>query len=555
MAVTPDHHQLVRNLLASVTSHLGLETCLLYELNEGGSAMQLALSFGVGRQASERLHRIALDPPVSIDSAGGDSARDPGQQVADAAEAAIYSLGVQARACRALAVGQRLLGSLGVGTSSRARLEPSELAVVAAIGDQVALALDHQRLVRSVDRGARDRDEEERAAMLARERAARVEAEEANRARDDFLAVLSHELRTPLNVVLGWTRMLRSSNLDPVQAAHALTVIERNIRRQTDLITELLDVSRIVSGTLVLDLRPLDLLQVVHAAVDAVRPSAEEKGVALEVALGDAPLPTVGDGARLRQVVSHLLSNAVKFTPRGGGIAIRLDRVGERVRLVVRDSGEGIAPERLPQLFDRYRAHDQSRTRAHGGLGFGLAIVRRLVDLHGGAIEAASAGLRRGATFTVELPLRRPDRESEGMTAVEPRDGGNQRLDLLRILVVDDDADTCELLSLALKERGATVMTAQTVVQARRLLTGFGPDVVLCDISMPGEDGFRLLEWIKQDEERQSRSIPVIALTALGRAEDRHRIQAAGFHGYLLKPLELADVVRVTRSASGWRTG
>jgi signal transduction histidine kinase len=547
MALEAMHRDLIRNLLASATSQLGVPTCLLYRSADGGAALHLDVSFGLDAEAAARVDRLALDASRHAVAAEAAATADRDQAAAEATEAALVSTGSRLALCRPLVVGHRLLGTLAFGTG-RGPVEGPGQALLGAVADQVALALDHQRLVESLDPGARLREEEERAALLARERAAHAEAEQANRARDDFLAALSHELRTPLNVILGWVRILRSSAADPVQVAHALTVIERNIKAQTDLINDLLDVSRIVSGTLVLDLRPLDVLPVVRAAVEAVQPAVEAKGLTLDVALGESPVRTVADGTRLQQVVVKLLSNAVRFTPAGGGITLRLDRIGERVRLVVRDSGEGVAPELLPHIFDRYTARDRSRTRSHAGLGLGLTIVRRVVELHGGTIEAASGGRGRGATFTIELPIRRPEREGEPVV-LEGRDTGSERLDLLRILVVDDDADTCELLSLSLKERGATVVTARSVVEAHRLLSRFGPDVVLCDIAMPGEDGFRLLEWIKQDRRRQP--VPVIALTAHARAEDRHRALAAGFNGYVPKPVELSEVVRMTRSLTG----
>jgi signal transduction histidine kinase len=553
MTLTPTHRDLLRNLLASVTAHSGVEACVLYLPADGGSALQLEISFGVGAEAAGRINRLALDRGAHTAAPTLGAASNEGQAAAHATEAALASLGLRVHLSRPLLAGHRLLGALAFGTPGRAPLEAAAASLLPAVVDQVAVTLDHQRLVQSADPTARQRDDDERAAILARESAAHAAAEEANRARDEFLAALSHELRTPLNVIVGWVRILRSSKADSVQVSHGLTVIERNIKAQTDLINDLLDVSRIVSGTLVLDLRPLDVLPVVQAAVDAIRPSAEAKGLTLEVTLGDAPIRSVADGTRLQEVVFKLLSNAVRFTPAGGGITMRLDRIGDRMRLVVRDSGEGIAPELLAHVFDRYGARDRNRTRSHGGLGLGLTIVRRLVELHGGTIEAASGGRGRGATFTIELPIRRPDREGEPVAAGDKRDGGNERLDLLRILVVDDDADTCELLSLALRERGATVVTARSVVEAHRLLPRFGPEVVLCDIAMPGEDGFRLLEWIKQDKRRHP--IPVIALTAHARAEDRHRILAAGFDGYVPKPLELSDVVRITRSVAGRGAG
>ncbi len=335
------------------------------------------------------------------------------------------------------------------------------------------------------------------------------------------------------------------------QTDHALQVIERNIGAGTELLDEVLDVSRIVGDTLVLDMRPLDLLPVVEAAVGAVRPSADAKGVALQSALGGGTLRVVADGARLHQVVTSLLANAVQFTPPGGQIIIRLERGDDRVRVIVSDTGAGMAPEILPDIFDRDRRRGRSSTRAHGGLGLGLTLVRRVVELHGGSIAAASAGAGRGATFTADLPLRRPERGGHPVEGAESAEDGHGRLDLLRVLVVDDHADTCELLSVILNERGATVVTARSVAEAQPLLTRFGPDVVLCDISMPGEDGFRLLDWVKTDARPQSRPIPVVALTAHARPEDRHRILSAGFTAYLPKPLAPSDVIGVVRSVTG----
>jgi len=535
--------EITRTLLERLAVHVGLEVYVLHRVVDQGSALELASHAGVPADSIPTIERLALGEP-------GGGPTDDGQHAADVSVAALRSLGLRAHVCHPLLAAGRLLGTLVFGTTRRSRFESGELELIKAVSDHVALTLDHERLLGTADIQERLRIEEEHAAIQAREHAARVEAEDANRARDEFLAVLSHELRTPLNVMLGWVRMLRSSDVDPVQAAHALQVIERNIRAQTDLINDLVDVSRIVSGTLVLDLRPVDLLPIVQAAIDGVRPAADVRNLTLESALGESPLPTVGDGTRLRQVVSQLLTNAVKFTPEGGGVTIRLHRIGDRARLSVSDSGEGIAPELLPHIFDRYRARDRGTRRPHSGLGLGLTIVRRVVELHGGSIEAASAGLRRGATFTVELPLRRPDRESHSIGVSPREEPADERLDLLRILVVDDDLDTCELLSVVLKERGATVVTARSVMEAHRLLTRFAPDVVLSDISMPGEDGFRMLDWVKQSAP-PSRPIPVIALTAHARAEDRHQILAAGFKGYLSKPLDVSDIVRVTRSVTG----
>jgi signal transduction histidine kinase/ActR/RegA family two-component response regulator len=439
---------------------------------------------------------------------------------------------------------------LATDGGSAPRLEPDEVELLRTVSDLVALALERERLVRALEEATVERQRAEEALRLQaeREQGARADAEYASRAKDEFLAVLSHELRTPLNVVLGWVRMLRSAEFDAAGAAHALEVIERNIRAQADLINELLDVSRIVSGKLSLDMRPLELRRIAESAIDSVLPSAESKGVKLRRDLDGPPLRVSGDAARLQQVVLNLLTNAVKFTPPGGVIAVRLEAAGPRARLTVSDTGEGIAPELLPHVFDRHRQRDTRSTRAHGGLGLGLAIVRRLVELHGGAVEAASAGSRRGATFTVTLPLARAERPDPSAPAAGPPSGAEERLDGVRVLVVDDHADSCELLSVMLRDRGAVVASAGSVAEAHRLLGTFAPAIVLCDISMPGEDGFRLLEWIK-DGRQPPTAVPVIAVTAHARPEDRQRALAAGFTAHLPKPLDPADVVRAIRSA------
>jgi signal transduction histidine kinase/ActR/RegA family two-component response regulator len=540
---------MTKNLLDSVCATVGLELCLRYRLSEDGAALRLESSFGVPDAMVGKLDRVQWHAPTDRPpvSAGADETR----RFDEATAAVIQSLGIQAYVSHPLISDGHLVGTLAFGTKTRRQFTSGELALLGAVGDQVTLAIEHERFLgdglETIERGWAG---EEREAVRAREQAARAEAEEANRARDEFLAVLSHELRTPLNVMLGWVRMLQSGDLDPVQVAHALKVIERNIGAQTDVINRLLDVSRIVSGTLVLDMRPLDVAAIVEAAADAVRPAATAKGVEFEKRLGEWALRTMGDGARLQEVVSELLRNGVEATPAGGQVSIRLEATGDRARVIVNDTGEGIAPERLPHIFDRYRSRDRSSRRAHRGLGLGLALARRLVELHGGSITAASAGVKRGAAFTVELPLRRPE-SAGGLAEVEESEPHQQeRLDLLRVLVVDDDADTRDLLSLILKERGATVVTARSVAEAYRFLTGFAPDVVLCDISMPGEDGFRLLDWTKAAGS-SSRSIPVIALTAHARPEDRHRILSAGFKGYLAKPLEVSDIIRMISSVTG----
>jgi signal transduction histidine kinase/ActR/RegA family two-component response regulator len=387
-------------------------------------------------------------------------------------------------------------------------------------------------------RGARDE-------LLARELAARADAEAANRAKDEFLAMLSHELRTPLNAMLGWVRMLRAGRLDSAGAAHGLEVIERNIRHQTQIIADLLDVSRIITGKLSIDLQPVDLAPAIESAVDTLRPAAQARGVALTAELDPAAGSVAGDAARLEQVVTNLLTNALKFTPPGGRVTVRLARTGDWARLTVRDTGAGIRPDFLPHLFERFRQADSSSTRVHGGLGLGLAIVRHLVEIHGGRVRADSEGEGRGATFTVELPML--SAEPLGRWIAGRRGGTDQRrVDLsgVRVLVVDDDADTLDVVQLALGQHGASVQVAGSVAEAWACLASAPPDVLVSDISMPGEDGFDLMRRVRASHGRIA-TLPAIALSAFARPEDATRAAAAGFQRHLAKPVELGELVAV----------
>jgi PAS domain S-box-containing protein len=394
----------------------------------------------------------------------------------------------------------------------------------------------------------RKRAEEERAKLIHAE-AARAEAEAANRAKDEFLAVLSHELRTPLQAMLGWTHMLRSGRLAPVAAQHALDVILQNIRHQTQLVSDLLDVSRIIAGKLQVDLSPLDLAVVIDSALETVRPVAQAKGVRLVATVDPDAEPVLGDADRLRQIVGNLVSNAVKFTPEGGRVDVRLDRAGGRTRIVVRDTGRGIAAELLPHIFERFRQADTSATRLHGGLGLGLAISRHLVDLHGGTITVESAGDGQGASFTVELPIA-------GATAARPiapsrgdRPASEPMLTGVKVLVVDDDPGTLEVLATVLRQHGAIVTPAGSTREALAVMDGEELDVLVSDIAMPGEDGYRLIERVRTRP--KASSIPAVAVTAYARAEDRDAALRAGYHAYVAKPVEpetfTREVARLVR--------
>jgi CheY-like chemotaxis protein/nitrogen-specific signal transduction histidine kinase len=390
--------------------------------------------------------------------------------------------------------------------------------------------------------------------LLQREQRARAEAEAANRSKDEFLVVVSHELRTPLNAILGWAQLIRQ-NVDGDQRLHAAEVIERSARAQARLINDILDVSRVVSGGLPLDKRPLDLARTIEAAIEAVRPTIESNGIKLNVALDDSVGVVIGDSTRLQQIVGNILSNSAKFTPRNGTIDVKLEKAGEDFRIIISDSGYGISPEFLPYVFDRFRQADSQITRQYGGMGLGLAIVKFLVELHGGTVEAASDGLKKGATFTVTLPgaLRAVAAPDEPKTDGQPVDISSisSRLAAMWIVVVDDDSDAREMMRVVLESSGARITTCGSYEEALALLkerptaalTPNLPDVVVADIAMPGLDGFDLIRAIRRLAPSRGGKIPAIALTAYADDETRKRALAEGFQTHLTKPLVLEELV------------
>ncbi len=378
-------------------------------------------------------------------------------------------------------------------------------------------------------------------------------AVEANRLKDEFLATLSHELRTPLNAILGWATTLRTGALDEGTRRRAAEVIERNARSQALLIDDLLDMSRIVTGKLRLSLETLDLRSVVASAVEAVRPAAAARGVALELIDGRS-LPVRGHEVRLQQVAWNLLSNAVKFTPRGGRVRVSLAHTHAGVELQVVDSGVGIPADFLPHVFDRFRQADGSSTRHHGGLGLGLSIVKQLVEAMGGGVRAESAGDGRGASFTVTLPAIEAVAETAGRET--PTSGRSHDLSGVRVLVVDDDQDGRELAVMVLESRGAEVTGAACVAECLEAVTTWQPDVVVSDIGMPGDDGYSLIRALRSHADERLRSLPALALTGYGSATDHARALDAGFDDHATKPLAppaLLDLVTrlVARRARG----
>ncbi|MFT3769788.1 MAG: ATP-binding protein [Minicystis sp.] len=392
--------------------------------------------------------------------------------------------------------------------------------------------------------------ENERERLFAAEREARAAAEEASRAKDAFLATVSHELRTPLSAMLGWARMLRDGLLRPDRTAHALAAIERNALAQAQIVEDLLDISRIVAGKLRLEVAEIDLAPVLDAAVDCVRPALSAKRIRFEQRVDPAAGAVLGDAARLQQVVWNLLANAVKFAPAGGRVDLSLERAGMEIVITVSDDGPGIPADLVPRLFARFQQADMTTTRAHGGLGLGLAISRHLVELHGGVISAAGGP---GATFAVRLPLA-PERSSVSPPRSSPRaapplpHGELPDLDGLRVLVVDDQPDVLDLVVTILATCGAHVTAVSSAVEARAALRRGLPDVVLCDISMPEEDGYAFITWLRALPKPDGGRLPCGAFTAYTNTEDRRRILDNGYNLHVPKPLNPDEIVHAVQS-------
>jgi signal transduction histidine kinase/ActR/RegA family two-component response regulator len=402
------------------------------------------------------------------------------------------------------------------------------------------------------------RGEAERDALLLKERQAREAAEAADRAKEQFVAVLSHELRTPLNAVYGWARMLQTGQLrDQAVVARAMDAIVRNADIQVELIDDLLDLSRISAGKMRLDVRTVDLEKVLQGALDAVRPAADAKAIRIQTVLDPRAMPVSGDPARLQQVVWNLLINAVKFTPHDGRVQLLLRRADAQMEIVVSDTGQGIAAEMLPHVFERFRQADSSSTRAAGGLGLGLALVKHLVELHGGTVVAQSAGLGQGATFVVTLPVAFEESAAAGEARARagqpsPATGtGAARLDGIRVLVADDDGEAVRLAEAILAGAGAEVRACPGAAEALDVLRRWRPDVLVSDIEMPGEDGYSLIRKVRALDAQEGGETPAIALTAYGRTQDRVRSLAAGFSMHVPKPVDPGELTTIVASVAG----
>ena len=447
----------------------------------------------------------------------------------DTHHALITSLGATSWILVPLAIHGNLFGAISLGLTDPARsYEPADVATIEELARRASAALDNARLFAVADKE-------------------RARAEEANKAKDLFLSTLSHELRTPLTAILGWTRLLRTPNLPDDRRERGLETIERNARAQVAIIEDILDISRIVTGKLRLELRLVELVPLTLATLDTVRPTADARGLRLHAALAPDAGSVRGDPERLQQVVWNLLTNAVKFTPRGGTVDITLTTDATTAELRVRDTGQGIDPAFLPRVFDRFSQSDASTTRAHGGLGLGLAIVRHIVELHGGTVDATSDGPGRGACFCVRLPLAPqgpPQRQDAATSSTSPAPlTPPPDLTGLHVLIVDDDNDTRELVVGALESCHATVTAVATADEALAHIRRSPPHVLVSDIAMPGEDGYSLIRKVRALLPAQGGRIPTIALTAHARVEDRTRALVAGFDRHVAKPIEPTELL------------
>jgi signal transduction histidine kinase/CheY-like chemotaxis protein len=422
----------------------------------------------------------------------------------------------------------RVIGVLHVGTLAQREFTPEDAYMLQIVADRIGLGIEYSRLFR--------------------------DAANASRLKDEFLATISHELRTPLTPILAWVRFLRTAKLDDAAMTRGLEAIERSARSQAQLVEELLDVSRIITGRLRLNVRPTRLLAVVTEAVEAMASTAQAKNIQVQTILDPRTGMVSGDPDRLQQVMWNLLSNAIKFTEKGGRVTVRVERVNSHVEIVVQDNGPGIPPDAFPHLFERFWQADRSTTRVHGGMGLGLAIVRHLVELHGGSVRAENVVEGHGAVFTVRLPLmpitpeaiaedRRHPAAHEDF-AVPPA----ERLDGIRILVVDDERDTCDVFAVIFEAAGAETRTAVTAGDALDILAEWPADVLVSDIGMPGMDGYQLMREVRARGPEQGGRVLAVALTAYARSEDRRRALSAGYHTHLAKPVDPDELVAVIAS-------
>ena len=531
----------------------GLAAPSLQQLMAGGAAE------GVGQTFSLEGDRIYTSFSRLKDSGWSAAPGLPAALVEDATYRSVATYGVGVMLSLALAAMTAIwvarsinrpmhelhAAARALGRGGQVAVPPTSIQEIRDVADALSAAAAERRA------GETQREE-----LLHKEQEARETAEAAGRAKDQFLAVLSHELRTPLNAVYGWARMLRDGQVQEEAVPRALDAIIRNANAQVQLIDDLLDVSRVITGKMRLDVRSVDLLPVIDAAFDSVRPAAEAKNIRLHKVIDPRAGPVTGDPSRLQQVVWNLLANAVKFTPRGGQVQVHVQRVNSHVEIVVSDTGEGIGPAILPFIFDRFLQANSSSTRTHTGLGLGLALVRHLVELHGGSVTAMSGGEDQGSTFVVKLPITIAQRPAELARAHptapsdEPPPGG-ARLDGVDVLVVDDDHDALELVVAILASAGAVVRSARSAAEAMAILTEWQPTVLVSDIEMPGEDGYTFIKKVRRLEADRGGTTPAIALSAYGRMQDRVLALTAGYNMHVPKPVDPGELTTIIASVAG----
>jgi PAS domain S-box-containing protein len=512
-------------------------------LNESGTEFEIVETLGFPQEVVEKWRRFPVNAAVPIADAVREKTPIIIGNIAEWLDryptfGLLSSMtGSKALVAFPLIVKGRTIGALGLSFLEAHEFSDEDSAFMLALAQQCAQALERSRLYET-------------------ERRLRTEAEEANRIKDEFLATVSHELRTPLTAIVGWSSMLRISKFDEKTTAHAIETIERNAKAQTEIIEDLLDVSRIITGKLRLQPGLVQLDSVIESALDAIRPTAETRGIEIKSNIDPGASVVWGDPARLQQVMWNLLTNAVKFNAKGGSVEVRLQRVNSHVQIVVSDTGQGISQEFLPFVFERFRQADGTITRAHGGLGLGLAIVRHLVELHGGTIYAESGGVGRGAAFTVDIPVRavqdverRPEQLS--ISIEEAAIERSPRLENVRVLIVDDEADARSVLTAIIEQCGAEVMAVAATAEALAALDSFKPDVLMSDIGIPGEDGYSLIRKVRALSPEQGGKIPAVALTAYAREEDRMRALLAGYQSHVAKPVNPAELIAVLTGLAG----
>ncbi|WP_206755514.1 PAS domain-containing protein, partial [Trichocoleus sp. FACHB-262] len=517
---------LMHQLFSRLSVQMDLHYYYHFEVSEqdGRQRLQLISYSGLSEAQAQAFESIDLGQAMC-----GLVAQERQQIVLNRAEIASHpnarilsSMGVTAYAGQPLMVQGRLLGTLSFASLTRTQFTIEEADLLQVISEQVAIALERAELVASLEQQAE-------------------ELRQANRVKDEFLAVLSHELRSPLNPILGWTKLLQTGRFDAQKTKQALEIIERNVRQQTQLIDDLLDISKILRGKLVLNEAPVDLACTIESALETMRLAGEAKSIQTQINLDSSIPPVLGDAGRLQQVVLNLLTNAIKFTPNGGQVKVQLERVGDEAQIQVKDTGKGITPDFLPYVFESFRQEDGRTTRKFGGLGLGLAIVRQLTELHGGTVRAESPGEGAGATFTIRLPLMKtPALSFADETSANLASSEASILQGIRILVVDDEADMRDLLVAILEPTGAIVQVATSASEALAVFAHFQPMLLVSDIGMPETDGYELMQQVKS----RFGELPAIALTAYAMEQDQQKAFNAGFQRHIAKPIDPAVLVK-----------